>query len=247
MAAEHVGGRRAVLARGSAGRSGVPDSARRSRGSRRAPAHPAKRSAAFWPMVRRAAGFIVRNGPVTQQDRWEEDAGYSPFTIAVEVAALLVAADLADRFAEPRVASYLRETADCWNDAIDRSIYVTDTDLARQVGVEGALRAHHAAPDRRCRLAARDGFVPIKNRPSEQSNVRASEIVSPDALAPGSFRPAGPGRSEDGQHRSRDRCAAESGPAGRARVAPVQRRRVRRARGRRGHSTASASGVRGRC
>jgi glucoamylase len=47
----------------------------------------------LWPMVRRAAGFLVRNGPVTQQDRWEEDPGYSPFTLAVEIAALLAAAD----------------------------------------------------------------------------------------------------------------------------------------------------------
>jgi glucoamylase len=29
----------------------------------------------WWPMVRKAASFIIRNGPVTQQDRWEEDAG----------------------------------------------------------------------------------------------------------------------------------------------------------------------------
>ncbi|MFN2186240.1 MAG: glucan 1,4-alpha-glucosidase, partial [Anaerolineae bacterium] len=35
----------------------------------------------LWPMVRRAAGFLVRNGPVTPQDRWEEDPGYSPFTL----------------------------------------------------------------------------------------------------------------------------------------------------------------------
>ena len=29
----------------------------------------------LWPMVRRAASFLVTNGPVTQQDRWEEDPG----------------------------------------------------------------------------------------------------------------------------------------------------------------------------
>ena len=28
----------------------------------------------WWPMVRNAVSFILRNGPVTQQDRWEEDA-----------------------------------------------------------------------------------------------------------------------------------------------------------------------------
>ena len=38
--------------------------------------------------------FIVANGPVTQQDRWEEDGGYSPFTLAAEISALLIAADL---------------------------------------------------------------------------------------------------------------------------------------------------------
>jgi len=34
-----------------------------------------------WPMVRAAADFLLQNGPVTQQDRWEEDGGYSPFTL----------------------------------------------------------------------------------------------------------------------------------------------------------------------
>jgi glucoamylase len=32
-------------------------------------------AARFWPMVRRASGFLVHNGPLTQQDRWEEDPG----------------------------------------------------------------------------------------------------------------------------------------------------------------------------
>ena len=85
-------------------------------------------------MVRRAAGFIVRNGPVTQQDRWEEDAGYSPFTLAVEIAALLVAADLAELNNEPKAAAYLRETADAWNANIERWVYVTGTELAKQRG-----------------------------------------------------------------------------------------------------------------
>jgi len=60
----------------------------------------------WWMMVQRAAGFVARNGPVTQQDRWEEDAGYSPFTLAVEIAALLAAADLADVVAEKEIATY---------------------------------------------------------------------------------------------------------------------------------------------
>jgi len=50
------------------------------RGSRFVQSDPQR----WWTLVSRAASFIVHNGPVTQQDRWEEDAGYSPFTLAVE-------------------------------------------------------------------------------------------------------------------------------------------------------------------
>src|SRR5581483_3558763 len=88
-----------------------------------------------WPMMGRAAAFLVTNGPVTQQDRWEEDAGYSPFTLSAVTAALLVAAELADTVGEAHVAAYLRETADMYNDSIERWTYVTATALAKQVGV----------------------------------------------------------------------------------------------------------------
>jgi glucoamylase len=59
----------------------------------------------LWPMVKQAAGFIVRNRPVTGQDRWEEDGRYSPFTLGAEVAALLAAADLANGVAAPGQAA----------------------------------------------------------------------------------------------------------------------------------------------
>ncbi len=138
--------------------------------------------ARFWPMVRRAAGFLVCNGPVTQQDRWEEDPGYSPFTLAVEIAALLVAADLADLNGEPAIAAYLRETADAWNAGIERWTYVTDTGLARQVGVEGYY-VRIAPPEVAEAASPATGFVPIKNRPPGESSEPAAHIVSPDALA----------------------------------------------------------------
>src|ERR1700691_1212070 len=73
----------------------------------------------LWPMVSKGAGYIVRNGPVTGQDRWEEDGGYSPFTLAVEIAALLAAADLAEHVGDRAGAVYLRESADLWNDQIE--------------------------------------------------------------------------------------------------------------------------------
>jgi glucoamylase len=136
----------------------------------------------FWPMVRRAAGFLVRNGPVTPQDRWEEDPGYSPFTLAVEIAALLIAAHLAEARGEDDLAAYLYETADTWNDSIEKWIYVTGTDLAKQVGVEGYY-VRLAPPEAAEGASPAQGFVPIKNRPPAQSTEPAANIVSPDALA----------------------------------------------------------------
>jgi glucoamylase len=135
----------------------------------------------WWPMVRKAAAFLVCNGPVTQQDRWEEDGGYSPFTLAAEVSSLLAAADIADAVHEAAIAQYLRETADCWNDNIERWTYVVGTDLARQMGVEGYY-IRIAPIDSDGAASPLQGYVPIKNRPPNQSYAPATHVLSPDAL-----------------------------------------------------------------
>ena len=138
-----------------------------------------------WPMVRAAAGFLLRHGPVTQQDRWEEDAGYSPFTLAVEIAGLLAAADVAARAGDPASAAFLCEVADAWNAGVERWTYVTDTALARQVGVAGyyARIAPPDVADAASPTGPNAGFVPIKNRVDTELTARYDALVSPDALA----------------------------------------------------------------
>jgi glucoamylase len=136
----------------------------------------------FWPMVHKASRFLVCNGPVTQEDRWEEDPGYSPFTLAVEIAALLAAADLADLNGESRMAGFLREKADEWNEGIERWTYAKDTELARKLGVEGYY-VRIAAPETSEAASPGEGFVAIKNRPPGKSLESATHIISPDALA----------------------------------------------------------------
>jgi glucoamylase len=136
----------------------------------------------YWPMIRAAASFLVCHGPVTQEDRWEEDPGYSPFTLAVEIAALLVAAELADGQNEHAIAEYLRQTADIWNDHIESWTYVKDTDLAKEFHVDGYY-VRIAAPEKSEAASPAGGFVAIKNRPPGQSDSPAGNIVSPDALA----------------------------------------------------------------
>jgi glucoamylase len=141
-----------------------------------------KELANLWQMVRSAASFLVRNGPVTQQDRWEEDPGFSPFTLAIEIAALLVAGDIAEERGEIKIAAYLRDTADVWNANIERWTFVTGTELAEKFGVEGYY-VRIAPPEVADAASPADGFVPIKNRPPDQSCLQTSQIVSPDALA----------------------------------------------------------------
>jgi glucoamylase len=136
----------------------------------------------WWPMVRKAVSFILRNGPVTQQDRWEEDAGYSPFTLAAEISALLAAADIADLTGHTEQAPTMRDTADAWNDNIERWVYANGGDLAQQLGVAGYY-VRIAPPDSDGAASPTQGFVPIKNRPPGQDPERAYHIISPDALA----------------------------------------------------------------
>lgn len=138
--------------------------------------------AQLWPMVRQAAQFIVQNGPATQQDRWEEDGGYSPFTLAVGISALVAAAELADQAGEPQVAAYLRETADAWNSNIERWTYVRGTALAQQHGVDGYY-VRIAPPDTPQEADDATDIVIVKNRPVGQNVEPAAQLISPDALA----------------------------------------------------------------
>ena len=66
----------------------------------------------IFPFVERAAGFLVRNAPITHQERWEENAGYSPSTLAAVIAGLLCAADIAHARDSMELAVFLEEFAD---------------------------------------------------------------------------------------------------------------------------------------
>jgi glucoamylase len=65
-----------------------------------------------FPFVERAAGFLVRYAPVTQQERWEEAAGYSPSTLAAVISGLICAADMAHAHDAPELGHFLEEHAD---------------------------------------------------------------------------------------------------------------------------------------
>ncbi len=65
-----------------------------------------------WVMVSRAAAFLILQGPVTGQDRWEENAGYSPSTLATVIAGLVCAAEFAKERGETDTSEFILAYAD---------------------------------------------------------------------------------------------------------------------------------------
>jgi glucoamylase len=60
----------------------------------------------------RATGYLILQGPVTGQDRWEENAGYSPSTLATVIAGLVCAADFAEEKGNSNLADFILVYAD---------------------------------------------------------------------------------------------------------------------------------------
>jgi glucoamylase len=74
--------------------------------------------------IKKAADFILgfrgeQPAPWTPQERWENQSGYSPGTIASEIAGLVCAADIARRNGDPASAKRYEETADDWQTRVD--------------------------------------------------------------------------------------------------------------------------------
>ncbi|HEX2312608.1 MAG TPA: glycoside hydrolase family 15 protein [Thermomonospora sp.] len=85
-----------------------------------------RKDADTWSHVRRAADYIVANGPITKQERWENQGGYSPATIAMEIAGLVTAADIAQANGDTAARTRYLATADDWQSKL-KSWTVTTT------------------------------------------------------------------------------------------------------------------------
>jgi glucoamylase len=117
------------------------------------------------PMVRSAAAYLIRHGPATQQERWEENSGYSPSTLAVGIAALICAADFARSRGENGDASFLQDYADFLESHIERWTVTTNGCLVPGIQ-RHYIRIHPAAigdpsPDE----DPNHGLLTVHNRP----------------------------------------------------------------------------------
>jgi glucoamylase len=127
-------------------------------------------------MVTRALGYLARNGPVTDQDRWEEIAGLNPFTLAACIAALVCGAEL---LADP-LREDARQLADDWNAHVEQWTVAHATPLGARFGV--ASHYVRTAPVRvLADPAAMRDTIEIKNR-GLGAVVPADGLVSTDFL-----------------------------------------------------------------
>ena len=134
------------------------------------------------PMVRAALAYILLRGPSSDQDRWEEDAGINPYTLAVCIAGLVSGADLLsqlDEEAGPAVDTVLA-VADYWNARLEDWTVVRDSTLDRQLGV-AAHYVREAPPATLCDTGNLRGRLAIKNR-FPDPDLPADEQVGTDFL-----------------------------------------------------------------
>jgi glucoamylase len=131
-----------------------------------------------FPFVERAAGFLVRYAPVTQQERWEEAAGYSPSTLAAVIAGLICAADLARAHQSPELARFLEEQAD-WIEGHLEEWTVTNEGVLHPDVKRHYMRIRPPeCGDPYARESCGRELVHINNLPpGEQSEFEAREIV----------------------------------------------------------------------
>jgi glucoamylase len=129
-------------------------------------------------MVRKAAAYLIRQGPMTQQERWEENSGYSPSTLATSVAALICAADFCRSQGDTEDALFLEDYADFIESHLERWTVTTEGTL-----VEGVprhyIRIHPTdiadpSPDEN----PNTGILGVRNRPpGEAWQFPAKDIV----------------------------------------------------------------------
>jgi glucoamylase len=131
-----------------------------------------------FPFVEQAAGFLVRYAPITQQERWEENAGYSPSTLAAVITALVCAADLARAHQAAELACFLEDYADWIEAHLDEWTTTNDGVLLPEV------KRHYMRIRPPCEgepfhnPAIPPGHLVLSNRaPGEQSCFEAREII----------------------------------------------------------------------
>ena len=130
-------------------------------------------------MVMKAAAYLIREGPWSPQERWEEVAGFSPSTLAANIAALVCAGDVARKHNDLVTAQFLEEYADFLESHVEPWTVTTQGNIVPGINrhyirvtppVDSDGKAGNEDPNQ--------GILHIANRdPQFNSDFPAKEIV----------------------------------------------------------------------
>ncbi|WP_367176464.1 glycoside hydrolase family 15 protein [Haloarcula rubripromontorii] len=168
--------------------------------------------------VRRSAEYVVRHGPETAQERWEEEAGFSPSSIAAEIAGLACAAKLAldtghkaDALVWLALADQWANNVEAWTATETGTERHTNTPYYTRITLDGNAEMGHL------RTLANDGptlderniidggfleLVRLGIKPDDDETIRNSVVEVDDTIsvdtkyAPGFYRYNGDGYGE---------------------------------------------------
>jgi glucoamylase len=129
------------------------------------------------PMVKRAAKFLILNGPATGEERWEENSGYSPSTLAVVISALVCASHMLRRI-EGRRGQFLLDYADFLESSLEQWTVTTQGQLVPEIKRHFIRILPIDLSDPRAVEDPNNASIQIKNRPpGARSEFPANEIV----------------------------------------------------------------------
>jgi glucoamylase len=129
------------------------------------------------PFVSRASSFLVRYAPVTQEERWEENAGYSPSTLAAVISALICASDIVcEKY--PELATFVCDFADWVEAHLDEWTTTTAGVLLPEVPYHYMRIRPPAEGEPFHNPGIAPGMIHINNRePGERADFEAREII----------------------------------------------------------------------
>jgi glucoamylase len=131
-----------------------------------------------FPFVERAAAFLVKYAPVTQQERWEETPGYSPSTLAAVISGLLCAADIARDRESMELAGYLESYADWIEAHLDEWTTTRDGVLHPEVKYHYMRISPPAKGEPFYNDQLAPGMIHINNRePGEKTEFEARQVI----------------------------------------------------------------------
>jgi glucoamylase len=136
-----------------------------------------------YQMVLGAAKYVINQGPYTPQERWEENSGYSPSTLASNIAGLVCAAEMANARGDRDTAQFILDYADFLESHVEAWTVTTQGALLSGVP-RHYIRIHPVdVTDYAADEDPDHGQVLIKNRPpGEQATFPAKDIVDPGFL-----------------------------------------------------------------